>query len=184
MNWWLLLSAVSWRGHSKGARGNDARNSFVLSVFRNLSWSSISLKCTGSWFQAKGPATANARSPNTVFTLLAGSSIRVLAPVSAERRVKHFSLRAAGLISSARYTGVLFNKALWTIVQTLKSTRSGTRSQWSFCRIGVIWLCFDSPVIMRAHALRTNCSLFNWHFGCPAYKSLTSHKQHPKLKNL
>ena len=110
----------------------------------------------GRLFHARGPATANARSP-MVERRVEGTKISA---DDTERRRRRAVL-ATGTASSVKYRGAAPVRQRCMSTHSLNFTRSGTRSQWRSTSSGVTWSYLRASADRWAAALTTDCTRSN-----------------------
>jgi len=115
-------------------------------------------------FHARGPATANARSP--MVERRVESTTR--SADDTERRRRRAVL-ATGTASSVKYRGAAPVRQRCMSTHSLNFTRSGTHSQWRSTSSGVTW-SYLRAADRRAAALTTDCTRSNSRCGRPAGK--------------
>ena len=102
----------------------------------------------GRLFQARGPATARARSP-IVERHVAGTRTSA---VVAQRSRRRESTSDSGCINSDRYCDAAPFRQRCTRTQILYWMRSGTRSQCNFTSSNVTWLNLRASAMSHAAA--------------------------------
>jgi len=105
-------------------------------------------RSTGRLFQARGQATARARSPMVELHIACTRT----SAVDAERSRRRESTSDSGWINSDRYCGAAPFRQRCTTTQSLYWMRSGTRSQCRFTSSGVTWLNLRASAVSRAAA--------------------------------
>jgi len=111
----------------------------------------------GRLFHARGAATGKARSPR--IDLYTGRTTSVV--VVEDRRWRRLSTSAVKRMFSVRYAGADPLRQRCVRTQRRNVNRSGTRSQWSSRRSGVMLSERLTENTSQAAALRMDCSLYN-----------------------
>jgi len=127
--------------------GYDCRNKCVFSFFLNTDSNEADVMSSGRLFQSFGPAEANERSPTV--TRRDGRTSSWLEVADRRRRRDG---KSATRRRSDRYRGAVPCRARHTRTASLKSMRSGARSQWKLARVSVTWSERRKPAINRAAA--------------------------------
>ena len=152
-----------WIKSHKKARWNK----WVFNSFLKIVIDCAERTCSGSLFQARGPAVINALSPNDK-RLLGTSKVKV----SADRKPLLRPIEDDSWTWSARYDGASPDIQRKTSMQSLYSTRSTIGSQWWSRSDDVTWPYFRAPVTSRIDEFRTAWSRRKSHEGSPAKTTL------------
>jgi len=139
---------------------NDEQNSSVFKSRRNWSSDGVQRRDAGRAFHARAAATGKARSPSVVRLVDGMTSV----DVEALRRRRRDPTSAVRCRVSARYDGAMPLRQRYTRTYNRNWIRSGTFSQCSSRRSGVICSDFLAENTKRAAALKTDCSRCN---SCP-----------------